>query len=335
MYYHYMGKESMKKIMVNIFVCLLLILSTTTLALTPFKRDEQQADHRFFDAPPIPLPTSGGWMKTFGGTYPDYGYSVEQTTEGGYILAAETHSFDVEMGDVWVIKTDGDGNKIWDRTFGGSHWDCRPDVKQTDDNGYIITARTFSFGVFGGKVNASNVWVLKLDETGTEEWNTTFGREFNDYGSEIQQTTDGGYIIVGSVCPYEDTGWHIGLIKIDSLGHEQWNRTFGEYHELGESVRQTSDGGYIVAGCAASPNYHGYRFWLIKTDGVGNEQWNRTYKGTQPPTYAGGNAVDLTSDSGYIILGAGENDETNHSNIWVIKTNQYGDEQWNKSYGEI
>lgn len=276
------------------------------------------------------LPTSKGWMKTFGGTEYDAGWSVQQTSDGGYIIAAETY---VENGgDVWVIKTDGDGNKIWDRTFGGLRSDYRPYVKQTNDNGYIIAARTYSFGVG----NYSNVWVLKLDENGMEQWNTTFGKEFIDYCSEIQQTTDGGYIIVGSVNLYELVHFDVWLIKIDSLGHEQWNRTFGEsqWQDFGESVRQTSDGDYIVSGATSSYGHNdGYAFWLIKTDGEGNEQWNRTYGGTD--SWGGGNTVDLTSDGGYFILGARWYYESNQSDLWVIKTNQYGDEQWNKTFGGI
>jgi len=277
------------------------------------------------------LPTSKGWMKTFGGTNYDEGWSVQQTSDGGYIIAATTQSFGVK-GDVWVIKTDEAGNKIWDKTFGGSSYDYRPYVKQTNDNGYIIAARTLSFGVG----NYSNIWVLKLDENGTEQWNTTFGKEFVDYCSEIQQTTDSGYIIVGSVNLYELVHFDVWLIKIDSLGHEQWNRTFGEsqWQDFGESLRQTSDGGYIVTGSTTSYGHNdGYAFWLIKTDGEGNEQWNRTYGGTD--AWGGGNTVDLTSDGGYFILGVRWFYESNQSDLWVIKTNQYGDEQWNKRFGGI
>jgi hypothetical protein len=319
---------------VSVCVCILLMLSSTTLALTSFRTDEQQTKNQLVEKIPVPLPTSGGWMKTFGGIYYDQGESVEQTSDGGYIIAAETYG--ENRGDIWVIKTDGDGNKVWDRTFGGSGWDYRPFVKQTNDNGYIITARTYSFGVG----NYSNIWVLKLDEAGKEQWNTTFGKEFSDYGSEIQQTTDGGYIIVGSVNLYELNHWDVGLIKIDNLGHEQWNRTFGEseqseHQDFGESVRQTSDSGYIVTGATSSYGHtDGYAFWLIKTDAQGNEQWNRTYEGTEA-AWGGGNSVDITSDGGYFLLGARWYYESNQSDIWVIKTNQYGDEQWNKTFGGI
>jgi hypothetical protein len=319
----------MKKKIVGIVICMLLISSTTTLALTPFNRNEQQRKHQLFDATPMPLPTSKGWMKTFGRpNSSDIGYSVQQTTDGGYIIVGETDTVG-KSGDIWVIKTDEDGNKVWDKTFGGLSHDYYPNVKQTRDNGYIISARTFSFGA-----GETDIWVIKLDENGTEQWNTTFGKQFYDYSSEIQQTTDGGYIIVGSVNLYEPLVFDAWLIKIDSQGNEQWNRTFGEpqQEDFGSSVQQTSDGGYIVAGSTMSYGHNkGYAMWLIKTDGEGNAQWNITYG--EADSWGGASSVELTSDGGYIILGNREYYESNQSDIRIIKTNQYGDEQWNKTYG--
>lgn len=199
----------MKKKIVGIVICMLLISSTSTLALTPFCRDGQQMKHQFVDRTPVPLPTSKGWMKTFGGAKGDCGCSVQQTTDGGYIIGAETTSFGAGPYDIWVIKTDGDGNKVWDKIFGGSQSDYNPEVKQTRDNGYIIIAKTYSFGA-----GENDIWVIKVDENGTEQWNRTVGKQFYDYNAESQQTTDGGYIIVGSVNLYEPLVFDAWLIKL-------------------------------------------------------------------------------------------------------------------------
>jgi hypothetical protein len=282
---------------------------------------------------PVLLPFFKGWMKTFGRpNSTNYGDSVQQTTDGGYIIAGATMPVDSIISDIWVIKTDRDGNKVWDKTFGGSNWDYPSDIKQTNDNGFLITGRTYSFGA-----GMDDVWVLKLDQNGNVQWNKTFGTPFLDFGWEGQQTTDGGYIIVGSVCPHEAYFFDIWLIKLDGEGNEQWNRTFGEPTQypsdnFGRSVQQTSDGGYIFAGSSTGYGVaiHTSAFWLIKTDVQGNEQWNRTY-GAGNDDQA--NSVELTSDGGYIIVGNKYDSDSQQSDIWIIKTNQYGDEQWNKTYG--
>jgi hypothetical protein len=267
---------------------------------------------------PILLPFFKGWMKTFGRpNSTNYGDSVQQTIDGGYIIAGATMPVNSIISDIWVIKTDRDGNKVWDKTFGGSNWDYPSDIKQTNDKGFLITGRTYSFGA-----GMDDVWVLKLDQNGDIQWNKTFGTPLYDCGLEGQQTTDGGYIIVGSINPHEALSFDVWLIKLDYQGNEQWNRTFGkpQSEDYGYSVQQSRDGGYILAGST------GIALWLIKTDAQGNERWNRTYSGN---TQA--HSVELTSDGGYIIVG-NKYDSDSRSNIWIIKTNQDGGEQWSKTY---
>jgi len=207
------------------------------------------------------------WNQTFGGSGDDKGYSVEQTTDGGYIITGYTDSFGNSGMEVWLIKTDSQGQEEWNQTFGGTYYDIGYSVQQIE-KGYIITGYT-------QYTDESYVWLIKTDSQGNEEWNQTFGGNGWNNGFSGQQTTDGGYIITGEKRPYGDDGIgfsDVWLIKTNSQGQEEWNQTFGgSTGDYGNSVQQTTDGGYIITGRTTSfGNGGGGDVWLIKTDSDGN-----------------------------------------------------------------
>jgi hypothetical protein len=179
------------------------------------------------------------WDRTYGGSDSEGGASVQQTTDGGYIIAGDTKSFGAGNHDVYLVKTNASGDTLWTRTYGGPASDGGASVQQTSDGGYIIAGSTGSFGAGGG-----DAYVIKTTASGDTIWTRTYGGTANDGAGAVQQTTDGGYIIVGTVNSFGVGKADVYLIKTDAQGDTLWTRTFGgPDDDGGSSVQQTTDGG--------------------------------------------------------------------------------------------
>jgi hypothetical protein len=202
------------------------------------------------------------WTKTFG---EGVGNSVQQTTDGGYIVAGE------KDWDVLLIKTDALGDTLWTKTIEGRRYDRANSIQQTVDGGYIVVGTTRPFA------GNDDVWLIKTNALGDTLWTKTFG---GGGGNSVQQTADGGYIVAGG-----SDHW---LIKTDVSGDTLWTKTFGEGE--GNSVQQTTDGGYIVAGEKNDD------ILLRKTDASGDTLWTKNFEGS-------GLSVQQTTDGGYLVAG--------------------------------
>jgi len=206
------------------------------------------------------------FARTYGGTSGDRASSVQRTSDGGYIVAGYTYSFGAGGDDIFLIKTDANGNIIWAKTYGGTSYDYAYSVQQTSDGGYIVAGETNSFGA-----GLSDAFLIKTNASGNLQWAKTYGGTGYDYAYSVQRTSDGGYIVAGLTTSFGAGGYDVFLIKTDANGNIIWAKTYGgTSYDNAYSVQQTSDGGYIVAGLTNSLGAGSYDIFLIKTDANGD-----------------------------------------------------------------
>jgi predicted secreted protein len=154
------------------------------------------------------------WQKLYGGSSDDQANSIQETSDGGFIVAGETQSFGAGSSDYWVLKLDADGNVIWQKAYGGDSVEVARSIQETSDGGFIVAGRTYSYG-------ASNYdgWVLKLDASGNVDWQKTYEGSYYDYAESIQETSDGGFIVAGYTNNFLMEGWDFWVLKLDANGN--------------------------------------------------------------------------------------------------------------------
>jgi len=260
--------------------------------------------------------SSTGWIRDYGGAGEDYAMALVEASDGGYVIAGYTRR--PESGyDSWLIKTDSLGNLEWNKTYFDG---MVRSLVETSDGGYAMCGYTYAFDAGSG-----DFWLLKTDANGNAQWNRTFGGAHLDFGRSLVQTSDDGYAMCGYTYSFGAGATDFWLVKTDSAGNMQWNKTHGEMGgDVAYSLVQASDGGYAIAGETD------YDFWLVKTDGSGNMEWNQTYGGEGLEW-----ALSLvkTSDGGYALAGITNSFGAEDSDCWLVKTDSAGNMQWNKPYG--
>jgi len=341
------------------------------------------------------------WARNYGGSEGEIAYAIEPTTDGGSIVVGSSWSSDGDLiinngSEDWLIlKLDVNGDIEWHKSLGSQQSERATDVKQTNDNGYIVTGNLSDDGTNPNHNGTNDFWVIKLDSDGEIEWEQLYGTgasysatsilltadqgyivsghsssqgklykidaqgniEWNEgYGGSeidrftaIQQTTDLGYVITGySESNDGDVGFNNGerdiwVLKIDVAGEIEWSKVFGgSAKDEAHGVQQTDEGNFIVAGWTRSNNgdiennYGSTDVWVLKLDPLGNLLWEKNYGGQGTDE---GNSLEKISTGGYLISGSTRSDEQDVSeisgieDIWIIKINEEGSLEWEKSIG--
>ena len=296
------------------------------------------------------------WKKSLGGTNNEWAYSIQPTNDGGYIVVGSTLSNNGDVlgnhgdEDCWVVKLSSSGTIQWQKALGGSDWDEAWSIQQTSDGGYILAGRTRSNdGDVSGNHGAFDIWVVKLDGTGTLAWQKSLGGSGDDIGYAVRQTPDGGYIVTGeSGSDNGDVSGLIGgtdywVIKLSPEGNLEWQKMLGSSSlDFPYDITPTNDGGYIVVGIASANsgdvtgNHDGFDYWVVKMNNQGDIQWQKSLGGSGQD-YA--QAVQQTSDGGYVIAGSSpstDGDVIGNDGViefWIVKLTEVGELQWQKTLG--
>jgi hypothetical protein len=322
---------------------------------------------------PIEIDFSGElvWVKTFGGSNEDDAIDMVQANDGNYVVLGFTNSNDGDVTgktttdqDYWLLKINQDGEKLWDKTYGGSGDDQATGISKTNDGGYIISGFTASSdGDVSENAGFHDYWIVKVNNTGDIEWEKSFGFIGQDQAYQVIQTFDGGYFATG----FLDVGLSEGQgndfnndpsntreslhslgdywgIKMDANGNKIWRQYFGGTHvDQSKDVLQTDDGGFLLAGISESADFditnaHGANdFWVIKVSADGDKVWENSYGGAE--TDRAFSFVKAT-DGNYILTGESRSIDADVSNskgggdIWIVKFNaSNGAIIWERSYG--
>jgi len=266
------------------------------------------------------------WQKSLGGTLNEFTSTVEQTSDGGFIVGGYSYSTDGDVtghhggagvADFWIVKLDDAGNLLWQKCLGGTFNDFNNSILETPDHGFIAAGATVSNdGDVSGNHGLSDEWMVKLDSTGNMLWQKCFGGTNDDGASEVVQTTDGSYVTAGwSASNDGDVSGNHGsddywVVKMDGTGNLLWQKSLGgNAWDYGTAVTATTEGGYVVAGYTASPGgdvsgYHGGSFWgdywVAGLDASGNLSWQKCLGGTNDEAAA---SVQQTNDGAIMVAG--------------------------------
>ena len=331
-----------------------------TLTACAFNCDSTQVDIENFNTQNIEVQK----VVTLGGSKNESAQSIVATPDGGYAVLGFTQSMDGDVlsktdnsYDFWLLKFDVNGEQEWQKVYGGIDDDRGQDVITTTDGGYAITGSSKSSdGDVSENAGLNDFWVVKINDLGIIEWETSLGHSGTDKCFSILQTQDNGFLVSGVIdissleldgCGSSSANRHAGgdywIIKLDAFGTLLWSKSYGgSFSDTAYSAVETQTGDFIIVGSSDSDdadintNIGSYDFWVLKLSSSGNMLWEKSFGGSEIDR---ARDVALTSDGNFLITGdsrSSNNDLTNNygvSDIWIIKIDPNGELIWEKSFG--
>ena len=267
------------------------------------------------------------WSRVYGGKKDDYGWAVTESFDSGFVIAGETFSFGRGQNDIYVIKLDSLGNKIWDNSFGGLAQEVGYAISKHDDGGYLIVGQTKSYGK-----GSSDGIILKINSQGQKEWEKHYGGKGLDYFNSILKDDKNNYLITGSSRSSAEGGSQAWIVNIDTDGYIIWENTYGNTGDNAfNMMKKVPEVGYIAIGTSSSFFSKGKSdVLMMQVDSMGNKQWLNYFGGKDNDF---GYAITRSSDAGYAIVGETASYGNGKNDIWIIKTDRFGKKLWDSYLG--
>lgn len=269
------------------------------------------------------------WAKAYGGTGAEQSPSIQQTNDGGYIIAGETTSFDNNKYRIYLIKTNALGDILWTKLLGRSYQQVLShkisSLLQTNDSGYLVS------GFAWNEEQGNNDFILfKVDSLGNEIWEKKYGGSSDDFGTTILSTADEGFILAGHSYSYGSSTCDGRLLKLDSEGNLIWDKNYGgDSWDSFHNIALTSDGGYIATGNTQSFG-NAEQGYVVKTDALGNEEWSKNIGYENNEDFKG---VCQTSDNGYLLSGKTNSIGAGGHDLYLVKIDENGETMYERMIG--
>ena len=275
---------------------------------------------------PHDAPAQITFERAYGGQFYDAGSEVLQLAGQGFLIIGTTRSISNDTTDAWLIRTDAHGDTLWTHTYGGDDFDSGVSMVRATDGGYILAVASKSI-----RPDDYQIYLVKIDEQGEAQWTRSHGGPEYEYVHSIAATRDGGYIVFSYTMSYGAGSRDFYLMKVNQSGDSLWAHTYGGADfDLGSSVQQTADGGYILCGSTNSFQDPDGDVYLVRTDASGDTLWTRSYG---EAGYDHGYHVLVTKDGGFLVAGLTESLGEAFNNGLLIKTDAHGVVQWTAVYG--
>jgi len=305
---------------------ILVVIAMSMLLAVTFLYDSTSSnleyENAFEESATLP---SVEWYTTFGYENQDSLNAVVETNDQNYVAAGWT-STDTGNKDIMLVKADFEGNELWRRSYGGSQNEAVWSIKETRDNGFIMSGWNGS--------TTYDLLIIRTDSEGEILWSTTWGGDWNEGGSEVIETIDGSFVVAGWTWSYSSGDSDYLVAKFDSNGNYVWHRNFGGYlAEEASGIVETYDGNYVIVGYSMTYGMADERdIWMIKINPLGGMYWSKTFGGIDGE-YS--HQIIETRDRGLLIAGTTESFGAGSWDAWLIKTDRNGNEQWSQTYGGI